>query len=60
MFVDVETRQFRLPTFINGNRDGMLIEACAGLLDKDQPEVAIKREAEEETGYKVKEVKKIL
>ena len=37
----------------------MLIEACAGLLDKDQPEVAIKRETEEETGYKVKEVKKI-
>jgi GDP-mannose pyrophosphatase NudK len=53
------TRQFRLPTFINGNVDGMLIEACAGLLDKDQPEVAIKRETEEETGYKVKEVKKI-
>ncbi len=53
------TRQFRLPTFINGNADGMLIEACAGLLDKDQPEVAIKRETEEETGYQVKEVRKI-
>ncbi len=53
------TRQFRLPTFINGNSDGMLIEACAGLLDKDQPEVAIKRETEEETGYLVKKVKKI-
>ena len=37
----------------------MLIEACAGLLDKDQPDVAIKRETEEETGYKIKEVKKI-
>ena len=53
------TRQFRLPTFINGNPDGMLIEACAGLLDLDNPEVAIKRETEEETGYQVKEVKKI-
>ncbi|NOT76539.1 MAG: GDP-mannose pyrophosphatase NudK [Cyclobacteriaceae bacterium] len=53
------TRQFRLPTFINGNADGMLIEACAGLLDKDKPDVAIKRETEEETGYQVKEVKKI-
>ena len=53
------TRQFRLPTFINGNADGMLIEACAGLLDKEQPEEAIKRETEEETGYKVTEVKKI-
>ena len=37
----------------------MVIEACAGLLDLDNPEVAIKRETEEETGYQVKEVKKI-
>jgi GDP-mannose pyrophosphatase NudK len=53
------TRQFRLPTFINGNKSGMMIEACAGLLDKDNPEDCIKRETEEETGYKVSEVKKI-
>ena len=53
------TRQFRLPTFLNGNADGMLIEACAGLLDKDNPEDCIKRETEEETGYKVSEVRKI-
>ena len=53
------TRQFRLPTFINGNTDGMLIEACAGLLDKDNPEDCIRRETEEETGYKITEVKKI-
>ena len=53
------TRQFRLPTFINGNTDGMLIEACAGLLDKDNPEDCIKRETEEETGYKVTDVRKI-
>lgn len=53
------TRQFRLPTFINGNKDGMLIEACAGLLDKDNPEDCIKRETEEETGYVVKDVSKI-
>ena len=53
------TRQFRLPTFINGNETGMLIESCAGLLDKDNPEDCIKRETEEETGYRVKEVKKV-
>jgi nudix-type nucleoside diphosphatase (YffH/AdpP family) len=53
------TRQFRLPTFINGNPSGMLIEACAGLLDKDNPEECIRRETEEETGYKITEVKKI-
>lgn len=53
------TRQFRMPTFINGNKNGMLIEACAGLLDKDNAEDCIRRETEEETGYKIKEVKKI-
>ncbi len=54
------TRQFRLPTFINGNEDGMLIEACAGLLDKDNPEDCIRRETEEETGFQVTEVRKIM
>lgn len=53
------TKQFRLPSFINGNPTGMLIEACAGLLDKDNPEDCIRRETEEETGYKVKDVRKI-
>jgi len=53
------TRQFRLPSFINGNPDGMLIETCAGLLDKDNPEDCIRRETEEETGYKITAVRKI-
>ncbi|MDE3248102.1 MAG: GDP-mannose pyrophosphatase NudK [Bacteroidota bacterium] len=54
------TRQFRLPSFVNGNTGGMLIEACAGLLDKDNPEACIRREAEEETGYQPGEVTKIM
>ncbi len=53
------TRQFRLPTFVNGNADGMLIEACAGLLDENNAEDCIRKEAEEETGYKIDKVKKI-
>jgi nudix-type nucleoside diphosphatase (YffH/AdpP family) len=53
------TRQFRLPTFINGNESGMLIEACAGLLDQDNAEDCIRRETEEETGYQITEVRKI-
>jgi nudix-type nucleoside diphosphatase (YffH/AdpP family) len=53
------TRQFRLPTYINGNATGMLIEACAGLLDNDNQEDCIKRETEEETGYKISKVEKI-
>ncbi len=53
------TRQFRLPTYVNGNADGMMIETCAGLLDKDNAEDCIRKEAEEETGYKLDKVKKI-
>jgi GDP-mannose pyrophosphatase NudK len=53
------TKQFRLPTYINGNESGMLIETCAGLLDKDNAEDCIRRETEEETGYKVSSIKKI-
>ena len=46
------TRQFRLPTLLMV-MTGMLIEACAGLLDKDNAEDCIKRETEEETGYRI-------
>jgi nudix-type nucleoside diphosphatase (YffH/AdpP family) len=53
------TRQFRMPTYLNGNESGMLIEACAGLLDKDNPEDCIRRETEEETGYRVRDVRKV-
>lgn len=53
------TRQFRMPTYINGNENGYLIECCAGLLDKDDPEECIRRETEEETGYKVSHVEKV-
>ena len=53
------TRQFRLPTFVNGNASGMMIEVCAGLLDGDHPEECIRKEVEEETGYKLHNVKKV-
>ena len=53
------TRQFRLPTFVNRNKSGMLIESCAGLLDNDNAEDCIKKETEEETGFKIENVKKI-
>ena len=53
------TRQFRMPTYINGNESGLLIECCAGLLDKNNAEDCIKRETEEETGYQITNVKKV-
>lgn len=53
------TKQFRMPTYLNGNTDGMMIEACAGLLDEDHPEECIIRETEEETGYKITKAQKV-
>lgn len=50
------TRQFRFPVYVNGHADGMLVEAAAGLLDEDDPETAIRREAVEETGVTVGEL----
>ena len=49
----VLTRQFRYPAYVNGSSDGLLIEACAGLLEQDDAESCIRREAEEETGFRV-------
>ncbi|MGE8175553.1 GDP-mannose pyrophosphatase NudK [Pseudomonas fluorescens] len=54
----VLTRQFRFPAFVN-EHDGMLIETCAGLLDRDDPHTCIRKETEEETGYRIEEVRKV-
>lgn len=56
----VLTSQFRMPTYINGNATGMMIEACAGLLEENNAEDCIRRETEEETGYVVSDVHKVL
>ncbi len=48
-----------MPTYLNGNETGMMIETCAGLLDEDHPEECIRREVTEETGYEIENVKKI-
>lgn len=55
----VLTRQFRMPTYLNGNEDGMMIEACAGILEKGNAEQTIRMEVEEETGYMVEQVEKV-
>jgi nudix-type nucleoside diphosphatase (YffH/AdpP family) len=47
------TRQFRYPAYVNDHPDGLLIETAAGLLDDDDPETAIRREAAEELGVDV-------
>lgn len=52
----VLTRQFRYPTFVNGNSHGRLIETAAGLLDNENPATRIKQEVEEETGFRLSSV----
>jgi nudix-type nucleoside diphosphatase (YffH/AdpP family) len=54
----VLVRQFRYPTYLSGY-DDLMIEAAAGALDDDAPEVRIRTEAEEEIGYRLGEIKKI-
>ena len=54
----VLTRQFRLPAYVNGHH-GFLVEAAAGLLDGARPEERIAAEVEEETGYRIKDVRKL-
>ncbi|MEM9144413.1 MAG: NUDIX domain-containing protein [Bacteroidota bacterium] len=53
------TRQFRMPTYVNGNKDGMMIEVPAGLLEGDSPGDRIKKEVEEEPGYRIERVQKV-
>ena len=55
----VLVKQFRMPSFLNDKKDGFLIEIPAGILDEDNPEQCILRETEEETGIRLKSVKKI-
>jgi nudix-type nucleoside diphosphatase (YffH/AdpP family) len=54
----VMTRQFRMPVLVEGG-DPMLIEVCAGLLDDDDPLTCARKEAEEESGFRVSEVEKV-
>jgi nudix-type nucleoside diphosphatase (YffH/AdpP family) len=54
----VLVRQFRYPAYVNGY-DDLLIEAAAGLLDNESPEIRIRAEMEEETGYRLGEIRKI-
>ncbi len=54
------TRQFRLPTYINGNVTGVMIEVCAGLLDGDNPDDCIRKEISEETGYQITKVQRVM
>ena len=53
-------KQFRISAFLNEDKTGFIIETCAGMLDKDDPKTCVIREVEEETGYRLKEVKKVM
>jgi nudix-type nucleoside diphosphatase (YffH/AdpP family) len=51
-------RQFRYVAYVTGH-DEALIEACAGLLDADDPETCVRKEAEEELGYRLRDVHRL-
>ena len=53
------TRQFRMPTYVNGNPNGMMVEVCAGVLEGQDPVACILREVEEETGFRVPHAEKV-
>lgn len=47
------TRQLRIPALLNGEPPGM-VEICAGNVEEnDTPEETVRKEAEQETGYRV-------
>src|SRR6516225_5713346 len=54
----VLVKQFRYPAYVNGH-DDLMIEAAAGLLDDESPENRIRAEAEEETGYRLRDIHKV-
>lgn len=53
------TRQFRMPTYVNENASGMMVEVCAGMLDDQDPVECIRKEVEEETGFRIDTVEKV-
>ena len=53
-------RQFRMPTYLNGNDSGMMVETCAGVLDGDDPMTCVIKEAEEEAGFRISNAKKVM
>jgi nudix-type nucleoside diphosphatase (YffH/AdpP family) len=53
-------RQFRLPAYLTDGGDGFLIEACAGLLDGDDPAICAQREAEEELGFNIAKLRHVI
>src|ERR1700759_4172285 len=54
----VLVRQFRYPAYVNGY-DDLMIEAAAGLLDNESPEIRVRAEVEEETGYRLGKIRKV-
>lgn len=54
------SKQFRIPMYVAGVKNGFSIEVCGGAIDKNEsPETTVIRETKEEVGYNVNELKKV-
>ena len=54
------SKQFRIPMYVAGVKNGFSIEVCGGSIDKDEsPETTVIRETKEEVGYNISELKKV-
>ncbi|MFD1613831.1 NUDIX domain-containing protein [Gelatiniphilus marinus] len=54
------SKQFRIPVYISGVSEGVSIEVCGGAIDEgESPETTVIREAKEELGYHISNLKAI-
>lgn len=54
------SKQFRIPMYVAGVKNGFSIEVCGGSIDKNEsPETSVIRETKEELGYTISEIQKV-
>ena len=51
-------KQFRMPVYLSDS-DGFMVEVPAGVLEQNNPELTVQSEAEQETGYRVQDARKL-
>jgi GDP-mannose pyrophosphatase NudK len=56
----VLSKQFRMPMYVAGVKNGFSIEVCGGTIDENEsPETSVIRETKEEVGYRISGAQKV-